>query len=328
MDRRERRHEMKPTRAIAAAFAASLLVLDGCGYELCYDHPHTGSLRVVFDWRNAAGASPQSMSLYLFPADGEGEPLRYEFTDIAGGVISVPAGTYHAACLNSDTELVLYRNTGSRETFECYTRSTALLENYGAYGVRPETVPRAEGTETERVSLSPDMLWSGNTEGVAVAKDSGGTLMLYPEETVCHYTVTVRNAENLRYAAALAGSLTGMAGGVLPAIEKVSDERVTVPFDAVKSQDRASLHARFLTFGHHTQQEEECHHTLVIYAVLSDNVKWYYTYDVTDQVHSAPDPRHVDITLDGLPLPKPIQNGNGFHPDIDEWQTVKVDVTL
>lgn len=45
-------------------------------------------------------------------------------------------------------------------------------------------------------------------------------------------------------------------------------------------------------------------------------------------MHSASDPRHVDIVLDGLPLPKPIQNGNGFHPDIDEWQTVKVDVTL
>lgn len=30
--------------------------------------------------------------------------------------------------------------------------------------------------------------------------------------------------------------------------------------------------------------------------------------------------------LDGLPLPKPIVNGGGFHPTVDEWQNVDVDV--
>lgn len=315
----------RPTAYYAIALLATLLHLSSCNYELCYDHPHTGDLRVVFDWRDAPGASPQSMSLYLFPSSG-GEPLRYEFTDITGGVIKVPEGVYHAACINSDTELVLYRNTGSPETFECYTRSTALLENYSSYGVRSETVPRAEGTDDERVTLSPDMLWSDNSRGVTVSKGPGNALTLYPGEAVCTYTVTVRNAENLKYAAALGGSLSTMAGGVLPAAARVGDEHVTVPFDAYKSQDRTELHARFLTFGQ--PDGRACRHTLIIYAILSDNAKWCYTYDVTWQVHDAPDWRHVDIVLDGLPLPKPIQNGNGFRPDIDEWQTVKIDVAL
>ena len=310
---------------LVTAVIIELLGLSSCGYELCYDHPHTADLRVVFDWRNAPDASPQSMSLYLFPAAG-GEPLRYEFTDITGGMITVPEGAYHAACINSDTELVLYRNTGSRETFECHTRSTALLENYSSYGVRSETVPRAEGTAEERVALSPDMLWGDHAEGIAVAKDARNTVTLYPDEEVCTYTVTVRRAENLKYAAALGGSLSSMAGGVLPAVGTVSDERVTVPFDAFKSQDKTELHARFLTFGH--DDGAGCPHSLIIYAILSDNAKWYYTYDVTSQVHDAPDPRHVDIILDGLPLPKPIVNGGGFRPDIDEWKTIKIDIPL
>ncbi|MFG6382265.1 MAG: DUF5119 domain-containing protein [Muribaculum sp.] len=178
----------------------------------------------------------------------------------------------------------------------------------------------------ERVALSPDMLWADNAGGVTVTKGASNTLTLYPGEAVCTYTVTVRNAENLKYAAALGGSLSTMAGGVLPAVGRVSDERVTVPFDACKSQDKTSLHARFLTFGQ--PEGRECRHTLIIYAILSDNAKWCYTYDVTAQVHDAPDPHHVDILLDGLPLPKPIQNGNGFRPDIDEWQTVKIDISL
>ncbi len=50
----------------------------------------------------------------------------------------------------------------------------------------------------ERVALSPDMLWADNAGGVTVTKGASNTLTLYPGEAVCTYTVTVRNAENLK----------------------------------------------------------------------------------------------------------------------------------
>lgn len=304
---------------------AALACLASCDYELCYDHPHTGTLRVVFDWREAPDAAPGSMSLYLFPEAG-GEPLRYEFAGCAGGVVTVPEGTYRAFCLNSDTERILYRDTELWERFEYRTRTTELLAGYGAYGVRAETVPRAEGTADERIAATPDPLWSDRAERVAVTKGDARTLTLYPSTAVCTYTVEIRNAENLKYAAALGGSLSSLSGGFLPGTGATTDERVTVPFDAAKSEDRTALHARFLAFGQ--PADKRCAHTLIVYAVLSDYAKWYYTYDVTEQVHAAPDPYHVRILLDGLPLPKPIQNGNGFRPDVDEWQTVTIDIDL
>ena len=90
-------------------FAA--LAVASCEHkDLCYDHSHTIDVEVVFDWRNASEAAPESMSLYLFPTNG-GEALRYEFTDCGGGTIRVPVGNYGALCLNSDTENVTYRNT-------------------------------------------------------------------------------------------------------------------------------------------------------------------------------------------------------------------------
>jgi len=49
---------------------------------------------------------------------------------------------------------------------------------------------------------------------------------------------------------------------------------------------------------------------------------------VTRQVDDAADPRDVHILLDGLPLPKPIVNGGGFHPTVDEWQNIYVDVPM
>ena len=235
---------MKRILVCLAAFAG----LASCGYELCYEHPHTGTLRVVFDWRETPDAAPGSMSLYLFPEAG-GEPLRYEFAGCAGGVVTVPEGTYRAFCLNSDTERVLYRDTEQWERFECRTRTTELLAGYGAYGVRSETVPRAEGTADERIAATPDPLWSDRAERVAVTKGDARTLTLYPSTAVCTYTVEIRNAENLKYAAALGGSLSSLSGGFLPGTGATTGERVTVPFDAAKSEDRTALHARFLAFG-------------------------------------------------------------------------------
>ena len=50
--------------------------------------------------------------------------------------------------------------------------------------------------------------------------------------------------------------------------------------------------------------------------------------DVTDQVHSAPDKRHVHIIIDGLDLPEPIENGSGFDPSVDDWEVVETDIIL
>ena len=43
---------------------AILALTTGCEHkELCYEHPHTMQLDVIFDWGKAPGASPGSMSL-------------------------------------------------------------------------------------------------------------------------------------------------------------------------------------------------------------------------------------------------------------------------
>ena len=106
----------------------------------------------------------------------------------------------------------------------------------------------------------------------------------------------------------------------------ISEECVTIPFDAAVSADKTLVTGSLLAFGHCAATQNA--HQLTIYAVLADESKWYYTYDVTDQIHSAPDQRNVHIVLDGLPLPKPIVNGGGFQPSVDEWQSVDVDIEM
>lgn len=149
-----------------------------------------------------------------------------------------------------------------------------------------------------------------------------------PVLSVCRYTVEIRNAENLKYVSGISGSLSSLAGGLLPGVgyDAISEECVTIPFDAAVSADKTLVTGSLLAFGHCAATQNA--HQLTIYAVLADESKWYYTYDVTDQIHSAPDQRNVHIVLDGLPLPKPIVNGGGFQPSVDEWQSVDVDIEM
>lgn len=308
--------------------AAVLTAATSCEHkDLCYDHSHTVDVKVAFDWKNAPGAAPASMSFYLFPAGG-GEALRYDFTDCTGGTIRVPVGSYEALCLNSDTENINYRNTECRETFEVTTRAADLLSGLSVLGVLSDGVPRVDGTEDERVILPPDMLWSDCVESIELKRTDGTTTVtLRPEMSVCRYSVEIRNAANLKYVSGISGSLSSMAESLYPGVgcDATCKMGATIPFDAAVSADKSTVTGGLFAFGCPSARKT---HTLTIYAVLSDESKWYYTFDVTDQIHSAPNQRDVHIVLDGLPLPKPIVNGGGFQPDVDDWHSVNVDIEM
>ena len=127
--------------------AALLVAATSCEHkDLCHDHAHAVEVEVVFDWRNAPDAAPASMSLYLFP--GDGEALRYDFTGRDGGTIRVPIGKYEALCLNSDTENIGYRNTERKGTFEVTTQTSPLLGAFPPWACAPRVPRGLTGLET------------------------------------------------------------------------------------------------------------------------------------------------------------------------------------
>lgn len=307
----------------------AIVALYACEHkDLCYVHPHNPeeSAKVIFDWQKAPDAEPASMAVYFFSQKG-GEALRYDFTDRAGGTVRIPNDTYDALCMNSDQSDIELRNTDRFETFEISTPTVSLLGGLSPLGISSDSAPRAEGTEEERVAAAPQALWcdySGNL--VFDTTNYPHTVTLYPEEVICHYTIEIRNATNLKYTTGLSASISSLSGGFKPGAKQLSDELVTVPFDLTVEQDNTTLTGATAVFGHCASTQVK--HQLIVYAVLSDESKWYYTYDVTDQIHSAPDPKNVHILLDGLPLPKPIVNGGGLQPDVDEWQSVDIDIEM
>ncbi|MDE6279416.1 MAG: DUF5119 domain-containing protein [Paramuribaculum sp.] len=307
--------------------AALALTLGSCEHkELCYDHSVRRNVYVEFDWSKAPDADPASMLVYFFPTSGDA--LAYTFTGRSGGQIALPLGRYCALTINGDmSERMNTRHTEDPDIFEVFTKDATQLSG-GGFDAR--LLPRASGEESERMALTPDMIWSIRNDSIEMRDDDEGDkyIIFMPEEAVCHYTVDILDVKNLDYlhGASVDATISGMAEGYLNGHGNATDNTVTMPFTLKPSTGNESLHSEFLTFGECNTNKVS--HRITVYLRLTDGTKWYHTFDVTDQVADAPDPRHVNIVIRGLELPQPVSGGGGFIPDVNKWNDIEINLPM
>lgn len=313
-------------RRLTLIFAALLAILTtSCRHkELCYDHSHITEVDVRFIWNEELTTEPKSISVYFFPKDG-GAPLRFEFTDCNGGRIRLERGRYSAICMNSDTRNIRIRNLSDFDTFCISTKDATSLFGISKYGITPNDVPKAKNTEDERFALSPETIWSGSLTDINIV-EQGNIVTFHPERRTATFTVEIRNVQNLKWVNGVSGTIASMSGGHNAGRCCLSEERVTIPFEAVMHREESMITGGFESFGH--CPTENLTHNLIIYAVLADQSQWYYTFDVTDQIHNAIDPYNIHILLEDLPFPKPVVNGGGFKPSVDEWNSVEINIQM
>ena len=302
----------------------ALLTLSCTHKDLCYDHSHVVDVNVRFVWEKAPMATPASMSVYLYP-EGSARPLRFEFTDYNGGKIRLQVGRYRAICLNSDTRNISVENANNFDSFYITTKNATAMSGLTSYGVMANEIPKAKNTENERVTLSPEMTWSDCIGDINVTTQDQ-TITFVPERRTANYTVEIKNVQNLKWVNGLSGTISSMSGGYHPGIFSLSEECVTIPFEAIMHREESMITGAFSSFGHCPTIQQK--HHLIIYGILADNSRWYYDFDVTDQVHNSPDPYEIHIVLEDLPFPKPVVNGGGFKPDVDEWNSVDIVIPM
>lgn len=347
-----RQHRLYNIIMSMVAVAAAMLSLCSCEHkELCYHHPHTATIRLEFDWRDAPDANPKGMTVYFYPMQGVDAPVRcFNFIGTGGGEIEIRTGKYRVICYNNDTEMVLLRGTEKCCTHEAFTRSGDLFES--TFGHRAgNNVPRAVGAESEPVVVSPDMMWGCNATDVEISETGVSyvcvplsmkdewegrppvtdeqVITLYPHEQVCTYTYEIRHVKGLEHVTQMCGSLSSMAPSLLLCDESLGRQRVTIPFEA-QAGDATTIVGKFLTFGHHEENPEP--HLMVLYVWMDDGKKYCYGigsehFNVTEQVHSAPDKRHVHLIIDGLDLPQHFDNVD-IDTTVDDWQEVNEDIHL
>ncbi|MCM1452451.1 MAG: DUF5119 domain-containing protein [Clostridium sp.] len=315
---------MKTKHLMFAAMVA-MLALTSCHHkELCYLHPHEVALMLEFDWKEAPEADPAGMCVFFYHENSDVAPVRFDFSGMEGGEISLIPGAYRVLAYNNDTEAVLTGGSGDFDQHYAYTREGNILEPI--YGNHLPIPPRGDD---ERVMIAPDDMWGCSDVHILVTGTENQVITLFPHDLLCHYSYEVRNVKNLKHVSQMSAALSGMAPSMALASEELHTEPVTLPFGARQDGENRIV-GEFLTFGHHLDVPSP--HRMSFYMVMDDGSKYSFTtgssLDVTDQVHSAQNPRRVHLIIDGLDLPTPIENGSGFDPVVDDWDDIQQDIEM
>ena len=165
--------------------------------DLCYNHNHSCKFNVHFNWQVASNANPSSMYLYLFPHDVEEGILKREFIGKDGGTTQLPVDRmYDALCFNSDVSNCLFTNIDNKEQFEVTTKTVTSIERIG---VSAMSLPRAKGSEQERIIMESDSIWSDHSINPIVMswEDNEENKVLnmtfYPQQLFCTYKIRIKN---------------------------------------------------------------------------------------------------------------------------------------
>lgn len=304
-------------------------------------------VRVAYDWSEAPDALPDGMCVYFYSVS-DGTYYRFDFKGTSGGEVELPAGTYVVLTFNNDTEAVQFSNQTDFYKHYAFTRTGDLLEPLYGNGV----TSTATTDDNERVVITPDELWGCSATEITIVRivkqteislwtrsgsgyvssDSLGnqTVTLRPHDMLCHYSYEVRNVRNASHISKVSGALSGMSPTLRLCSDELDTETVTLPVSGTVHTSNNTITGQFLTFGHNASSTVP--NKMSFYVVMDDGSKYVVKGSpnlvVTDQVRNAPDPRHVHIIIDGLNIPDPQSDGNGFDPYVQDWGEINEDIKI
>lgn len=294
-----------------------LTTVAGCEQrELCYDHSHGAEVDLFFDWSMEPDANVSTMVVWAYPDDGS-QGQRFEFDasrtrSSEGYTIKLPPGTWRLTCYNGNTE-----NNREQGKLPGDLQITTFEHSLLAPLNRSGNAPRPPLTENQPVRSPASHIYAADAEEpLTILPQKGHTIMRYkatfvPRRATAIWNIRVEEVTGLARAIEASGIVTGAAESWSVTHAAPFGREVTVPFGmTVCTEGEECLRAAVIVFGD-TAPHEVCHH-LRVYTTTN----YYYDYDVTDQIHSAPDPKNVHIVVKGMKLP---ETGSGMSPGVSDW---------
>ncbi|MDE6289979.1 MAG: DUF5119 domain-containing protein [Muribaculaceae bacterium] len=321
-------------RASSLALGMLFLLSEGCTHKDLNEDAHTtiaDHVEVIFDWSKTPEKEAKTMVLYLY--SDEHEMMDYRFNNPDGGVIRTYGGQHTAVCHSNDDPYGHHlQNHHSHDEIEIFTDDTGVLVGQG---ISTRGIPRAKGTEDEPLRNTPSMIYGSQDRDIFLKVSAlPQTLRLYPEELICRYSVEFVDVENLKSAdLRIDATISSLAGGYYPGRMAPTSEAVSHAFTLTADEQMQSLKSEFFSFG--VPEGEELPHKICLYIALKNRTGSFYTFDVSDQVNKAPDPRNVSIKIHGLKLPEipdeppaPPQGEGGISIEVDTWEIYHFDLKV
>lgn len=293
-----------------------------CGCEerpLCYDHSHKSPVNIEFDWSLAPEAEPSTMVVWFFPVDGSAGH-RYEIigdgrSSRAGfnTSLNVPEGTYRMVCHNGNTD----NNIERGHTLSGYEITTYEDNVLSGLSNRADNAPRPDDTESQPVRAQASTLYAHTHEQTITIVANAPKpyyVCFTPREVTYRCNVRITGVENLQPGLEASAIITGAAECWHAETQEPGGTLVTVPFPLAHCGSDC-LTGTVILFGYN-EPPADFYHKLRVYT----SYKYYYDFDITDQIHDAPDPYNIDVKVAGIKLPDNPAGGTGMAPGVSDWE--------
>lgn len=236
--------------------AIGIWLLSSCEQkDLCYDHNHASNVKVTFDWEQYPNANPASMCFYLFPREEGERTLKREFIGKNGGIAQALVGvSYTALGFNSDARNTSFRYNISTNSIEASSKDAGTIDRIG---ISASLLPRAKGTEGERMSMEADSIYSSASEKDILISleenDRGDTckITLSPKRRFCTYRLKIMNIDNQQnLSSSIAGSTSDAAASwtLSSDVSDVTDYTTTWTTPVTLGSDVSTLDATNVPF--------------------------------------------------------------------------------
>ena len=208
--------------------------------DLCYDHPHFATVRVVFDWTKISNHDkPEGMRVVFYPTDDESNTWIFDFPGGEDGEVELPENDYRVICFNYDTDGMVWKENGSYTLFTADTRDVQSPDN-------------------RTMAVTPPWLCGDHIDEVILKDIPGGSaeiVRLTPVNMVCHYTYEVNGLRGLDRVADLRAALSGMSGSLNMSGDSLpAGLSESLLFDGMVSRNQ--IIGGFYTFGHSALEGE------------------------------------------------------------------------
>lgn len=300
--------------------ALTALSLSSCQYKDLEDESpwaRRPTVTVGFDW-SAVDSIPSGMRVAFYSVGNDGEYSQgYTFFDIGNrdSTIRIAAGTYDVTAWNNDCSHVYTSGYASRNTVNA---TTLTASSHGLY-VMDEILDSIYNGQ--KVLDYPDYMVHANRTQVQILQDvDNQRVILRPDSMVITIDVHLGGIRGLENCKNIRSAINNMRGRRYMAFDNLTEEKVSIAFEAFPNVADSCVNARFWVFGIEPEALTQDLRTLVTFFWMRGG-RVFLPLDVTEAfVGLKEDDTHVVISMPDLDidLNDYIKKG-GMDVDVDNW---------
>lgn len=303
-----------------------ILVGTSCRKELCYNHPHEGSIILNVDWRDLPADSKKPNGvLAVFFRDEDGHSQSVNFP-AEGGSRNLTQGNYGIMVTNNDSELVLFRNMTDWKTAEAFTSA----KRQPPYKSPPSNVPNASAPQSRYGISEADLLMS-SIEGRVVVTENVNVkqvVTVTPECLVIPITVRI-SVSGMKNVSEARGYLTGVSPSIFLGSKSLSQADATVLFNYSSALGGIELRSQFNVFGMVDVPNDNYKLALELLLIDQKTVLFYefkVNDQITDELRKDGGTIRISETIVIPDVDPPSPGGGGFKPGIDGWENEDIEI--